>query len=406
MNTPRTRHASRREFVLATLGASALAATGPLFAQSWPERPITFICPWPAGGTADQSMRALCTVAGKLLGQPIAVENRAGASGMIGAKALASARADGYTIGQIPISVTRFSQLGSLQADPRKDYTYIARTSGQTFGIAVPAHSPFKTLKDFVAAAKARPGQVTYAHAGVGGATHVGMEQFAQAAGIKFNAIAYKGGSAALQDVLGETTAFVGDDEGGGGGAFGDEAILDHPGFLRAGFLGGHLGHRLGEQADALDVAPRPAQVGHGGDRDAGPGGGHVEEGLVLDEHEQSGLQPGRRDEVAGDIGAAGDLEIDQALAKAIMGDQRLLRRLDLVQGQRQGDADFGAGTFQPGEMAGAVDQPAIDHGRNLINAVGEQEAAIERGDADVFERQKLAVEIGDGHGGGRSLVW
>ena len=203
MNTPRTRHASRREFVLATLGASALAATGPLFAQSWPERPITFICPWPAGGTADQSMRALCTVAGKLLGQPIAVENRAGASGMIGAKALASARADGYTIGQIPISVTRFSQLGSLQADPRKDYTYIARTSGQTFGIAVPAHSPFKTLKDFVAAAKARPRQVTYAHAGVGGATHVGMEEFAGVAGIQLNHVPYKGGAEALQGVLG-----------------------------------------------------------------------------------------------------------------------------------------------------------------------------------------------------------
>mgnify|MGYP001617786251 FL=1 len=203
MNTPRTRHASRREFVLATLGASALAATGRLFAQNWPERPITFICPWPAGGTADQSMRALCTVAGKLLGQPIAVENRAGASGMIGAKALASARADGYTIGQIPISVTRFSQLGSLQADPRKDYTYIARTSGQTFGIAVPAHSPFKTLKDFVAAAKARPGQVTYAHAGVGGATYVGMEEFAGVAGIQLNHVPYKGGAEALQGVLG-----------------------------------------------------------------------------------------------------------------------------------------------------------------------------------------------------------
>lgn len=203
MNTPRTRHASRREFVLATLGASALAATGPLFAQSWPERPITFICPWPAGGTADQSMRALCTVAGKLLGQPIAVENRAGASGMIGAKALASAKADGYTIGQIPISVTRFSQLGSLQADPRKDYTYIARTSGQTFGIAVPANSPFRTLKDFVAAAKARPGQVTYAHAGVGGATHVGMEEFAGVAGIQLNHVPYKGGAEALQGVLG-----------------------------------------------------------------------------------------------------------------------------------------------------------------------------------------------------------
>jgi tripartite-type tricarboxylate transporter receptor subunit TctC len=200
MNTPRTR---RRDFVLAGIGASALAASGRLLAQPWPERPITFICPWPAGGTADQSMRALCSVASRHLGQAIAVENRAGASGMIGAKALASAKADGYTIGQIPISVTRFSQLGSLQADPRKDYSYIARTSGQTFGIAVPANSPFRTLKDFVAAARSRPGQVTYAHAGVGGATHVGMEEFAGVAGIQLNHVPYKGGAEALQGVLG-----------------------------------------------------------------------------------------------------------------------------------------------------------------------------------------------------------
>ena len=117
--------------------------------------------------------------------------------------ALASARPDGYTIGQIPISVTRFSQLGTLQADPRKDFTYIARTSGQTFGIAVLPNSPFKTLKDMVAHAKAHPGKVTYAHAGVGGATHVGMEEFAMAAGIELNAIAYKGGAAALNDTLG-----------------------------------------------------------------------------------------------------------------------------------------------------------------------------------------------------------
>ncbi|WP_367065319.1 tripartite tricarboxylate transporter substrate binding protein [Oryzisolibacter sp. LB2S] len=201
MQTPRS---NRRQFVLGALGAATLGAASPrLFAQGWPERPITFICPWPAGGTADQSMRALCTVAGRVLGQAIAVENRAGASGMIGAKALASAKPDGYTIGQIPISVTRFSQLGTLQADPRKDFSYIARTSGQTFGIAVPAASPFKTLQDLVAAAKARPGQVTYAHAGVGGATHVGMEEFALAAGIQLNHVPYKGGAEALQGVLG-----------------------------------------------------------------------------------------------------------------------------------------------------------------------------------------------------------
>lgn len=201
MQTPRI---GRRQLVLGALSATALTATSSrLSAQTWPERSITFICPWPAGGTADQSMRALCSVAARVLGQSIAVENKVGASGMIGAKALASAKPDGYTIGQIPISVTRFSQLGTLAADPRKDFTYIARTSGQTFGIAMPANSPFKTLKDFVAHAKANPGKVTYAHAGVGGATHVGMEEFASVAGIQFNHVPYKGGSEALQGVLG-----------------------------------------------------------------------------------------------------------------------------------------------------------------------------------------------------------
>ena len=201
MQAPRI---GRRQLVLGALSATALTATSSrLSAQTWPERSITFICPWPAGGTADQSMRALCSVAARVLGQSIAVENKVGASGMIGAKALASAKPDGYTIGQIPISVTRFSQLGTLAADPRRDFTYIARTSGQTFGIAVPANSPFKTLKDFVAHAKANPGKVTYAHAGVGGATHVGMEEFASAAGIQFNHVPYKGGSEALQGVLG-----------------------------------------------------------------------------------------------------------------------------------------------------------------------------------------------------------
>lgn len=195
----------RRSLLLGT-AAGAAGLIVPAWAQAaeeYPARPITFICPWPAGGTADASMRAICQVASRVLKQPVTVDNRAGAAGMIGAKAIAAARPDGYTIGQIPISVTRFSQLGTLQADPRKDFTYLARTSGQTFGIAVLPTSKFRTLKDMVAFAKANPGRVTYAHAGVGGATHVGMEEFAMAAGIQLNAIAYKGGSNALNDTLG-----------------------------------------------------------------------------------------------------------------------------------------------------------------------------------------------------------
>ena len=195
---------SRRQFVQATAGSAALLATaGRALAAGWPERPITFVCPWPAGGTADLTMRALCTAAGRHLGQTIVVENKAGASGMLGLQAMAAARPDGYTVGQIPISITRFSQLGTVKIDPLKDLTYLARTSGQTFGIAVRAEAPWKTLKDLVAAAKAAPGRITYGSAGIGGATHVGMEEFAAVAGVQFNHIPYKGGAPALQDLLG-----------------------------------------------------------------------------------------------------------------------------------------------------------------------------------------------------------
>ncbi len=200
-----TTHLPRRQILLGALGTLG-AASGLLSgarAATWPERAITFICPWPAGGTADQTMRALCSAAARELGQAIAVENKVGASGMIGLKALASAKPDGYTIGQIPISVTRFSQLGTVQIDPLKDLTYLARTSGQTFGIAVQPGSRFKTLQDLVKEAQANPGKITYAHAGVGGATHVGMEEFAMVAGIQLAQIPYKGGSEALQAVLG-----------------------------------------------------------------------------------------------------------------------------------------------------------------------------------------------------------
>jgi tripartite-type tricarboxylate transporter receptor subunit TctC len=195
---------NRRQFVLGSLGAAVLpfSATRAL-AAGYPERPVTFICPWSAGGTADVTMRALCIAAARELGQPVVVDNKVGASGMIGLKALALARPDGYTIGQIPISVTRFSQLGTVQLDPMKDLTYIARVSGQTFGIAVRADARWKTLKDLVADAKANPEKISYGTAGLGGATYVGMEEFAIAAGVKFNAIPFKGGAEALQGLMG-----------------------------------------------------------------------------------------------------------------------------------------------------------------------------------------------------------
>jgi len=206
----------RRRFLLrSSLGAAALALpAAPALVNAagrWPERAISFICPWPTGGTADVTMRALCSAASRALGQTVVLENRAGASGMIGLKAMASARPDGYTIGQIPVSVTRFSQLGSVQLDPLKDLTYIARVSGQTFGIAVRAEAPWQTLRELVADAKTRPDGITYATSGLGSATHVGMEEFALAAGVQFRAVPYKGGADALNGLLGSQVDVLAD---------------------------------------------------------------------------------------------------------------------------------------------------------------------------------------------------
>ena len=198
MTTP-----TRRQILIASAGPALLALAPLAQASSFPERPLNFICPWPAGGTADLTMRAPCSAAAKVLGQTIVFENKAGASGMLGLKAMLGAKPDGYTICQIPISVVRFAQLGSVQIDPAKDLSYLARTSGQTFGIAVRADSPHRSLIELVAAGKAAPGKVSYGSSGIGGATHVGMEEFALAAGVQFNHIPYKGDAQALQDLLG-----------------------------------------------------------------------------------------------------------------------------------------------------------------------------------------------------------
>src|SRR5262245_48518681 len=105
----------RRSLLLGTAaGAAGLILPSWAQAEDYPNRPIHFVCPWPAGGTADVSMRAIAQVASRVLKQPIVVDNKAGAAGMIGARFIAQAKPDGYTIGQIPISVTRFSQLGML----------------------------------------------------------------------------------------------------------------------------------------------------------------------------------------------------------------------------------------------------------------------------------------------------
>jgi tripartite-type tricarboxylate transporter receptor subunit TctC len=207
----------------AGLVASALAGTvfalpmlaGAAHAQDYPAKPITLIVPFPAGGSTDITMRAIAEVAGKHLGQPVLIDNKAGGSGTVGPATMAvSAKPDGYTIAQIPITVFRMPLMQQTPWDAEKDFTYIIHLTGYTFGVTASAEGPFKTWKDVVEYAKANPGKVTYATPGAGGSPHIGMEQIAAKDGIKLTQVPFKGGAETNAAVLGQHTMLQADSSG------------------------------------------------------------------------------------------------------------------------------------------------------------------------------------------------
>jgi tripartite-type tricarboxylate transporter receptor subunit TctC len=192
----------RRQLVRAVLASPALVAL-PSLAQAFPARPIRLICPWPAGGATDGVMRALGDSAGKALGGTFVVENKAGASGMLGPNELLGARPDGYTLSQLTIGVARLPHMQKMQFDPLKDFTYIANLTGYTFGIVVKADSPIKSIQDLVDYAKANPGKFTYGSPGQGTTPHLAVEEFADKAGIKLQHVPFKGFAEGMQALLG-----------------------------------------------------------------------------------------------------------------------------------------------------------------------------------------------------------
>jgi hypothetical protein len=139
----------RRSLLLGTAaGAAGLLLPAWAGADEFPAAPITFICPWPPAAPPTRPCARSARWPRRVLKQP-SRWTTGGRRRHDRREGDRRGQPDGYTIGQIPISVTRFSQLGTLQADPRKDFTFLARTSGQTFGIAVLPNSKFKTLKDW-----------------------------------------------------------------------------------------------------------------------------------------------------------------------------------------------------------------------------------------------------------------
>jgi tripartite-type tricarboxylate transporter receptor subunit TctC len=172
---------------------------------AWPEKPVTVIVPFPAGGSTDTVARILSARFQSQFGGSFVVDNRPGAAGMIGAAAARRAQADGYTLfvsslGPFVIGPHLVKNPGY---DPLKDFDYISVAVQAPNVLAVPANSPYKTLKDVIAFEKAHPNKMTFASAGTGTSDHLTAELFWQQTNTTGLHIPYKGGAPALNDLLG-----------------------------------------------------------------------------------------------------------------------------------------------------------------------------------------------------------
>ena len=184
---------SFRSVAVAVVAAVGLTLPLSAVAQEFPAKPITLIVPFPAGGPTDLAMRALGEAASKHLGQPVIVENKSGGAGTVGpATMAATAKPDGYTIAQMPVTVYRLPLMQDTTWKP-EDFTYIIHLTGYVFAHIAAADTPFKTWKDVVDYAKANPGKVTYGSSGTGGSPHLGTEQVAEKDGIKLTHVPFKG---------------------------------------------------------------------------------------------------------------------------------------------------------------------------------------------------------------------
>ena len=168
-------------------------------AQDWPARPVRIIVPFAPGGATDIPARLIAPKLQEALGQPIVIENRTGAGGIVGIQAAAQSQPDGYTMlmatnGELVMNPSIYPK---LPYDPFKDFIPVSIMLESPMLLVTSASSPFNSLADIIAAAKAKPGAVTYATAGTGSTSHVLTEMLAQQAGVKLLHVPYKGGAPA-----------------------------------------------------------------------------------------------------------------------------------------------------------------------------------------------------------------
>jgi tripartite-type tricarboxylate transporter receptor subunit TctC len=201
---------SRRLALLLPLAAAASFPL-PAAAQAWPTKPITIVAAYPPGGVADQMARVLAGELSRRVGQPVTVENRVGASGMIGANYVAKSAPDGHTLLMGAMAEIVFNPFmhERMAYQPDRDFAPVAMTVRYPFMLVANPAFPARTAADVIALAKKNPGQHTYATAGNGSVQHIAMEMFTRTAGIQLRHIPYKGVTPALTDVLGNQVSMM-----------------------------------------------------------------------------------------------------------------------------------------------------------------------------------------------------
>lgn len=184
--------------------ALALAAAAPVFAQGFPNKPVTLVVPFPPGGGTDTGGRVIAEQLGRRWGQPVIVENKGGAAGQIGADFVAKARPDGYTLllGNIGTQAINPLLYPKMPYDADKAFAPVSLVAELPLAMMVNPAVPAKTAAEFVALAKARPGQLSYSSSGAGGAPHLAAEMFKDQTGAFILHVPYRGGGLAIADLL------------------------------------------------------------------------------------------------------------------------------------------------------------------------------------------------------------
>jgi tripartite-type tricarboxylate transporter receptor subunit TctC len=193
---------------IARRGLAALAITVALstsaFAQGWPNKPIRMVVPYTPGGYTDLMARTVGQKISEALGQPIIFENRPGANAIIGTDVVAKSPPDGYTFGTVIAAHAVNATLNpKLPYDTMKDFTYVSLMSVAPLIIIANNALPANNIKELVALAKAKPGELNFASSGIGAAAHLTMEMFKARMGIDMQHVPYKGTAGALQDTVG-----------------------------------------------------------------------------------------------------------------------------------------------------------------------------------------------------------